>query len=103
MPPEPERLTRSRRDRVFAEVGGGLAVHLGWDVVLVRMAWVALTVLSVGAGVCNGTGVHFGVDSTAIRLICIAPALVFGAGILIYLLLWIAMPLIEKQPHELIS
>jgi len=45
------RLTRSRRDRVFGGVCGGLAEYLGWDVVLVRVAWVGLTVLSAGIGI----------------------------------------------------
>lgn len=45
------RLTRSRRDRVFAGVCGGLAAYLGLDPVLVRVLYVALTLLSWGAGI----------------------------------------------------
>jgi phage shock protein C len=46
-----KRLTRSRRERVFGGICGGLAAYLGWDVVLVRVAWVGLTVLSGGSGI----------------------------------------------------
>lgn len=222
-----KRLTRSRRDRVFGGICGGLAFYLGWDVVLVRVAWVALTVLSAGsgvalyllawlviplegsdgsdeparqpagksdtrtvlgvlaivigllalsssllpwfwkmsgvrvvgplvliligaalllrpsssasrdttppaprsaeqppehepppvnrpprrlvrihqgrkiAGVCNGLGAYFGVDPTMVRLLWIALILVFGAGILFYLLFWIAVPLVQRAPDDL--
>ena len=222
-----KRLTRSRRDRVFGGICGGLASYLEWDTVLVRVAWVVLTVLSVGsgialyllawlivpledleaheepvrqtaprsdtrtvlgvlavvigllalssaflpwfwkmssfrmvgplvliligavlllrpsaatgrdavpppagaespppphrpesanraqrrlvrihegrklAGVCNGLGAYFGVDPTVVRLLWIALILAFGAGILIYLLLWIVMPLSDRAPEDL--
>jgi phage shock protein C len=213
-----KRLTRSRRDRVFGGICGGLVSYLGWDVVLVRVAWVVLTVLSAGsgvalyllawiiipleplvpseepahqaaaasdtrtvlgvlavvigllalssaflpwfwrmssfrvvgplvliligaalllrpsaatsrdatppqsqaeaadrshrrlvrihhgrkiAGVCNGLGAYFGVDPTVVRLLWIALILAFGAGILIYLLLWIVMPLSDRAPEDL--
>lgn len=46
-----KRLTRSRHNRVFAGICGGLAAYLGWDVVLVRMGWVALTIFSAGSGI----------------------------------------------------
>ena len=45
------RITRSRRDRVFAGVCGGLAAYLGLDPVLVRVLYVALTLLSWGTGI----------------------------------------------------
>ncbi len=57
------RITRSRRDRVFAGVCGGLAAYLGLDPVLVRVLYVALTLLS------------------------------FGTGIVLYVLAWIIIPL----------
>jgi phage shock protein C len=57
------RITRSRRDRVFAGVCGGLAGYLGLDPVLVRVLYVALTLLS------------------------------WGMGIVLYLLAWIVVPL----------
>jgi phage shock protein C len=61
-------LTRSRRNRVFAGVCGGLADYLGWDAVLVRVAYVALTLLSFG-----------------------------GVGILLYLFAWMVVPLEGEQ------
>jgi phage shock protein C len=45
------RLTRSRSDRVFAGVCGGLAAYMGLDPVLVRVLYVALTFLSGGTGI----------------------------------------------------
>ena len=57
------RLTRSRRDKVFAGICGGLAAYLGLDPVLVRVLYVALTLLS------------------------------WGSGILLYILAWIIIPL----------
>ena len=53
------------------------------------------------AGVCNGLGAYFGVDPTVVRLLWIALILAFGAGILIYLLLWIVMPLSDRAPEDL--
>ena len=48
-PPVTRRLRRSRRDRVFGGVCGGLAEYFGVDAVLVRSVAVALA-LSGGAG-----------------------------------------------------
>ncbi|MCX8006614.1 MAG: PspC domain-containing protein [Coriobacteriia bacterium] len=46
------RLYRSRSDRMIAGVCGGLAEHFGWDPVLVRLAAVALLlVTNGGAGI----------------------------------------------------
>lgn len=61
------RLARSRRDRVFAGVCGGLAAYMGLDPVLVRVLYVALTLLS------------------------------WGTGILIYLLAWIIIPVESEE------
>ncbi len=44
------QLTRSRNERVFAGVCGGIAVYFGLDPVLVRVLYVALTILSNGLG-----------------------------------------------------
>jgi phage shock protein C len=61
--PQPVRkLTRSRNDRVIAGVAGGLAEYLGIDSVLVRVALVVLVLLG------------------------------FGAGVLLYLIMWIVVP-----------
>jgi phage shock protein C len=61
MPSNP--LRRSRRNRMIAGVCGGLAEWLGWDVTLVRVLYVVVSVLSVAF-----------------------------PGILVYILLWILMP-----------
>jgi|SRR5579859_2499391 len=44
------------------------------------------------AGVCAGLGEYFGVDPVIIRLIFILVTLTTGLGLLIYPILWLAMP-----------
>ena len=56
-------LTRSRRQRMIAGVMGGIAEWLGWDVNLVRIVFVVVSILSVAF-----------------------------PGIVAYLLLWLLMP-----------
>jgi phage shock protein C len=56
-------LHRSRRNRMIAGVCGGLADWLGWDVTLVRIAYVLVSVISAAF-----------------------------PGILVYIVLWIVMP-----------
>jgi phage shock protein PspC (stress-responsive transcriptional regulator) len=56
-------LRRSRRHRVVAGVCGGLADWLGWDVTLVRILYVAVSLLSSAF-----------------------------PGILVYLVLWVLIP-----------
>jgi len=56
-------LRRSSRNRVLAGVCGGLAEWLGWDVTLVRILYVAVSVVSVAF-----------------------------PGILVYIVLWLVMP-----------
>ena len=56
-------LYRSRTHKVIAGVCGGLAEWLGWDVMLVRILYVVVSVLSIAF-----------------------------PGILVYVILWIAMP-----------
>ena len=48
-------------------------------------------------GVCGGLGEYFNVDPTLIRILFIVFALVFGGGLLLYLILWIIMPM--KPPE----
>ena len=55
-------LQRSRKNKVIAGVCGGLAESLGWDVTLVRIVYVLLSIFSVGF-----------------------------PGILVYVILWIVM------------
>ncbi len=61
-------------------------------------------------GVCGGLAQYFGIDSTVVRVIFILSALIIGGGFLIYLILWIVIPLepddgaiemeaaVEKEP-----
>jgi phage shock protein C len=44
------------------------------------------------AGVCCGLADYFGVDPTLIRVIFVLLNLLGGAGIVLYLLLWIIVP-----------
>ena len=57
-----KRLTRSN-NRVIAGVCAGLAQWLGWDIALVRLLYILLSILSAGF-----------------------------PGILVYVILWIVMP-----------
>ena len=45
------------------------------------------------AGVCGGIGDYFDIDATVIRILFVLFALVFGSGLLFYLILWILIPL----------
>lgn len=44
------------------------------------------------AGVCGGLAKYFGVDSTIVRFILLALFLIYGVGLLLYLIGWIVMP-----------
>ena len=56
-------LYRSKSDRMIAGVGGGIAKSLGWDPTLVRILYVIVSIFSAAF-----------------------------PGILVYIVLWIAMP-----------
>jgi phage shock protein C len=43
-------------------------------------------------GVCSGLGDYFDIDPTIIRIIFLASVLIFGTGVLIYLILALVMP-----------
>ncbi len=45
------------------------------------------------AGVCGGLARYFGIDSTWMRLIFIIFLLLGGSAILVYLILWVIIPL----------
>lgn len=45
------------------------------------------------AGVCGGLGEYFNIDPVIIRLIWAVLVLVWGVGILAYLLAWLIIPL----------
>ena len=58
-------------------------------------------------GVCGGIGNYFNVDPTVIRVIFVLAALILGGGLLIYLILWLIIPLeteetlaVEEPPAE---
>lgn len=44
-------------------------------------------------GVCGGLGKYFSIDPTLIRLVFVLLAVFGGGGVLIYLILWIVIPL----------
>lgn len=45
------------------------------------------------AGVCGGFGEYFNVDPTLVRVLWILAVLLGGTGLLLYIILWIVMPL----------
>lgn len=51
-------------------------------------------------GVCGGIAEYFNVDPTLVRVITVALALLFGGGIIAYLLAWIIMPTPTPQAPE---
>ena len=60
---ENRKLTRSVEDRQIAGVCAGIAMYMGWDVALVRVGYVLLSLASIGF--------H---------------------GLLVYLIMWIVVP-----------
>jgi phage shock protein PspC (stress-responsive transcriptional regulator) len=60
------RLKRSRKDKMIAGVCGGIAEWMDWDPTVVRLSYVLLSILSAAF-----------------------------PGILVYLILWLVMPLTE--------
>ena len=45
------------------------------------------------AGVCGGLAEYLDMDPTLVRLVWVLVALLAGTGILLYLILWVIMPL----------
>ncbi len=45
------------------------------------------------AGVCGGLGDYFNIDPTIVRLVFVAAVLLWGTGILVYLVMMVVMPL----------
>ncbi|MCF6352897.1 MAG: PspC domain-containing protein [Cyclobacteriaceae bacterium] len=58
-----QRLTRVKNDKVLAGVCGGIAKYLGWDIAIVRLLYVLISIFSAAF-----------------------------PGIFVYLVLWIVMP-----------
>ena len=46
-----KRLFRSRTDRILGGICGGLGTYFDTDPNIIRILWVALTIISVGVGV----------------------------------------------------
>ena len=49
------------------------------------------------AGVCGGLAEHFGIDPTWVRLIFILFAFLGGTALLIYLIMWVIVPLAPEN------
>lgn len=49
-------------------------------------------------GVCGGVAVYFNIDPTLVRILWVAMTLIVGVGILLYLIMWVVMPL--EPPAE---
>jgi len=62
-----KKLTRNDKDRMFAGVMAGIADYLGWDVTLLRILFTLATIFSTAF-----------------------------PGIIVYLILWVLMPLNEN-------
>jgi phage shock protein C len=45
------------------------------------------------AGVCGGLAEYLGIDPTLVRLVWVLVVLLAGTGILIYLIMWVVVPL----------
>lgn len=52
------------------------------------------------AGVCGGLGQYLGLDPTLIRVLFVLLALIVGGGFLLYVLLWIIIPLEPETVTE---
>ncbi len=52
------------------------------------------------AGICGGIGAYFGLDPTLIRVLFVLFGLAVGGGFLLYILLWIIIPLEAENPEE---
>jgi phage shock protein C len=50
------------------------------------------------AGVCGGVARYFDLDSSLVRAIWLLCVLLAGTGLLVYLILWIVMPLDPEYP-----
>jgi phage shock protein C len=50
------------------------------------------------AGVCGGLGEYFNVDPTLIRVLFVVLAVFGGAGVVLYLAMWIIVPEATESP-----
>jgi phage shock protein C len=49
-------------------------------------------------GVCGGLAEYFNVDPTIVRILWVLITLLGGAGIILYVILWVIMPLERPGP-----
>jgi phage shock protein C len=54
---------------------------------------------SMIAGVCGGLAEYFNIDPALVRLAFVAVLLLGGSAVLIYIIMWIVVPL-EPEPGE---
>lgn len=54
-------------------------------------------------GVCAGIARHYGYDTTVVRVVAVLLTLVWGAGILVYAVLWMVMPTDEQGRNTAIA
>ena len=52
------------------------------------------------AGICGGLGVYFGIDPVWIRIIFVIFFILGGTAFIVYILLWILIPLEPDYWHE---
>jgi len=52
------------------------------------------------SGVCGGLGSYLNTDPVLFRILFAIAALIFGTGLLVYLLLWIALPLANSESRK---
>ena len=53
---------------------------------------------SMVGGVCGGLGKYFGIDPTLVRLVFVLLVVFGGGGVLLYIILWIVIPLEGRAP-----
>ncbi|MBU0953290.1 MAG: PspC domain-containing protein [Nanoarchaeota archaeon] len=51
-------------------------------------------------GVCGGLGEYFDLDPVIVRLFWVLFALIYGSGILVYLIAWIIIPRNPRHPWK---
>jgi phage shock protein PspC (stress-responsive transcriptional regulator) len=56
---------------------------------------------AVLAGVCSGLGAYFNIDPVIFRVLFVVSFLFYGASVLAYIILWIAMPKAETSAQKL--
>ncbi|MNJ91352.1 DNA-binding transcriptional activator PspC [compost metagenome] len=67
-----------------------------------KYKWVRSNVGAL-AGVCRGLGETLGIETWILRVIWIVAALWFGTGFLLYLILAVCLPRVDKLDHALDS